>query len=1090
MRCPLLVAACSLTTLTASLPAQTNLRDRFFKDARAELALARARGESTVVLTIASREGENEAVVAAITRAKGTVRYRADDVSYIRATIPTDRALEVVGSAPIETATIDVKGSPTRPYLLFPGNATGYSSRDDGGSRSSQSVEHSFPSRLARGDAATVQIDTIPGWLPKDLPDPLNRPYSPLADMGALELRKKNPTYDGRGVVVGHVEGHIDILAPEFKTAYSIDGKRINKFADYLTAEDPEYTEGASDSFNPWVKVDPVTASGGRFTVSGKTYSAPRDGQFRFGVFNNKRLCGFLNRKDYGMMGVGDTTLNCPYGVLFDQTTKEVWVDTNGDLSFADSRPMRDFKVADEFGVFGTDDPSTPADREAFGFAVQTHPSNRYVGILVGFGGHSTMVAGTTIGNREPNGRYEGIAPGAQIVEVGYRDTPAGVTEGLIMAFRDPRTDLVLFEQNVFIVAPYRLGDGRFPTTIITSRLIKKYNKPFCVPGDNNPGLNVISEHGNAQWGFAVGAYQGKDSWWINDWVKLTENDNLHHVGSWGPGGDGSVKPSVLAPSNIISSALPSRFYAHRGGKKGLYGLPPGYSIGGGTSQATPSMAGALALLISSAKQAKVPYDAERIWLAMTNGARHIPHLPIYKQGNGVVNVEGAFELLKAFASRPPTIHVTSRAPVKTAYSEWHVTPNEGVGLWEREGWRAGQRGERTITLTRTSGSSDASRFSLSWTGNDGTFTAPTEVTLPLNTPTRITVGIAPKKSGAHSAILNIDHPSVAGHVHRVMTTIVAAEELNASNKFTVAITDTVEPPGPQESYFIYVPPGLSTLELKVDTKATNVSLGYKDPLGRESWGSRTFRNPMSGVWEVGVGQGYRGGGIDILWEYGDTLAPKIGFTVTARAYGAEATLSTEGTSGPPTGRQLSITNAGAPFNGEAVASALAHGMERSERIALNEQRVYDIDVPEGARSLGVMLRSQSSDSDLDLYLYDCTGKSCAAVATEAGPGNEGTLWRDRPTKGRWRVVVDAPRAPQSGATYTLTDVIIDPSLGSLVVADAPKQREASQRWSVPAYVWKSGAVPAGRSMYIVLQANAGAEALRVIRKAVKAEGR
>ena len=62
-------------------------------------------------------------------------------------------------------------------------------------------------------------------------------------------------------------------------------------------------------------------------------------------------------------------------------------------------------------------------------------------------------------------------------------------------------------EQNVWIVQPYRLGDSRFPGTIITSRLIEKYKKPFVVPGDNSPGVNQVSEHGNAKWGFAVGAF-------------------------------------------------------------------------------------------------------------------------------------------------------------------------------------------------------------------------------------------------------------------------------------------------------------------------------------------------------------------------------------------------------------------------------------------------------------------------------------------------------------------------------------------------------------------------------------------------------
>src|SRR5215203_2040251 len=49
-------------------------------------------GESTVMLLIASRPGANRTVVTGLTRLGATIRYRDDDVSYIRALVPVSQA--------------------------------------------------------------------------------------------------------------------------------------------------------------------------------------------------------------------------------------------------------------------------------------------------------------------------------------------------------------------------------------------------------------------------------------------------------------------------------------------------------------------------------------------------------------------------------------------------------------------------------------------------------------------------------------------------------------------------------------------------------------------------------------------------------------------------------------------------------------------------------------------------------------------------------------------------------------------------------------------------------------------------------------
>src|SRR2546426_11441592 len=68
--------------------AQTPRRGFLFKDSRADLAAARARGQRDAVLVIASMAGANPRGARLITAAGGTVQVRDDDVDYLRGRVP------------------------------------------------------------------------------------------------------------------------------------------------------------------------------------------------------------------------------------------------------------------------------------------------------------------------------------------------------------------------------------------------------------------------------------------------------------------------------------------------------------------------------------------------------------------------------------------------------------------------------------------------------------------------------------------------------------------------------------------------------------------------------------------------------------------------------------------------------------------------------------------------------------------------------------------------------------------------------------------------------------------------------------------
>jgi hypothetical protein len=83
-----LLSAVSALPLAAQFRSDPPRRPFLFKDARGELAAARARGDTMVTLVVASMPGANARAVRLVTGLGGTVRFRDDDVDYLRVHVP------------------------------------------------------------------------------------------------------------------------------------------------------------------------------------------------------------------------------------------------------------------------------------------------------------------------------------------------------------------------------------------------------------------------------------------------------------------------------------------------------------------------------------------------------------------------------------------------------------------------------------------------------------------------------------------------------------------------------------------------------------------------------------------------------------------------------------------------------------------------------------------------------------------------------------------------------------------------------------------------------------------------------------------
>jgi len=1000
-------------------------RSKLLKRDRERLVNAYVEGKSEVMLIVASLPGTNEAVARSITDLGGIVRYRADDVDYLRVKVPIRRVTQITRLADIQVISLD--------------GSTAYSTS-------------SFRAAVNTGGVPQATVE------PPGPNTSAENPYLPTRDIGAPQFVAKHPTFDGRGVAIGDFDfGLPYVLCPELQTATTLEGKPTRKLAALLNALDPV----DDDNVPEMVKMpDEVFASAGRFSYRNGIYIAPADRRYRIGFFDRRALNG---------IAVNPPGSSKQFAVLWDESMNTVWVDTNQNNSFTDEKAMTDYNVRHDIGVFGKVNqiPSV----EALTFVVLTDQQSHSVYVVPQVYVHTTGTASIATGKGFFRGRMNGVAPGAQIVSILKSYTYHGLIEGMIAEMKYPTVDIVT-EQHSSVE---RLNDGNSTISVIWDRLIERYKKPvFGGIANEGPGVNTVLEITSGSRIITVGGYIHKDTWHSNFGVSAAKDDYVMNLSSRGPSEDGGFKPDVIAPVAPVIAIEPYPDYDTRLkvwrtiGGGGTYSLPPGYFINTGTSWATPMVSGTAALLISAAKQSHVPYDADKLRWAIKSSARYLPSYRALDQGNGLVQVEAAWEALK---SAPPPVAMTSRAPVNTILSQYLKEPNWGRGVYEREGWAAGQTSKRAITFIRSSGLAGSVTYAVRWLGNDGTFGSPEAISVPLNVPTILPVTISPKSTGVHSAILQLIDLLRPNVVYETMNTVVAAEQFTASNGFTVFREGQAEYPS-YTSYFFNVPTETSALKFDLNIAGGNVRVLFMDPSGTE-YGmllnvagggyptpftftapyqtgsrSRTIANPEAGVWEVIVDNGnFRSDGPR------STLDARASFTFRASVLGVKTDAPDLIVGSSREGGihldEVNFSNHLSAFIGGINENSL--GSAFADRPTLKEggtPQIYEIDVPLGAETLGANIGAPSDNSaDLDLYLYDCSGKGCELKDFSIGSGAQETVSVTNPNPGKWKVVIDPSAVPSGTMTCEYRDIFTHPAFGKLKSAGGPSEHVTGSKW-------------------------------------------
>jgi hypothetical protein len=1014
------------------------------KHDRELLAQAQLAGKETVVLIIASKAGANRDVVKAIEAEGGSILNRDDSLDYVLARVATAKVQAIAALAAIQNIDLDE---------LIPFEDP----RPEGAVN---------PTPQTPPSAATPRVNA----------------YMPTGDTGAAQFALANPTFDGRGVTIGIVDLGVSLDHPSLTTTST--GER--KIIDWVTGTHP-----TDDGDPTWVNMQ-AQVSGASFVFGGVTYTAPGSGAYRIGLFNERdpnlggEVGNDVNRdgNPAGSKGI--------FAVLWDTSANKVWVDTNQNDSFADQTAMTDYKANFDVQYFGTDNPAT-AVAERMPFVVQTNGKDKFVNIGIVSGQHGSHVAGIAAGNSLFGGAMTGAAPGAKIVSLRACLFVAGCTahallDGMIYVAKQSNVDVI----NMSIGGLPALNDGNNARCVVYTRLIEQSNvQMFISAGNSGSGMNTVGDPSVCGKVMSVGSYITKESWQKNYGSDSAFVDNLHGFSSRGPREDGGFMPTFVAPGSAIST---TPLWQPGGPVGGTYALPPGYSMLNGTSMASPQAAGAAALLLSAAKQQNVQKQPAQLRQALTSSARFLDptRMGAYEQGNGLINVGAAWNLLK---TNIQTADISSSVPVNTLLSGFLATAGVGQGINDREGVSLGQSYTRTYTFTRNSGGGGAVTYNVSWVGNDGTFSSAGSISLAKGAPASLAVAVNPSTLGAHSALLNLDDPSTAGIDYQTMNTVVVPDVFTAANNYTVVKSGTIGR-NQTKSYFFAVPAG--TPAFKVDFSGPSATLGtgqarflrfHPYGVGIDSNASnncyspavaggpacnpnsRTTTNPIAGVWEVTI-EGRR-----------TSDAADIPFTLTASILGATVSPNPDviasATIGVPVARSYTLTNVLGSFTGRAVGTTFGSAFQATPTIANLAQQQYPVTVSAGSTSLRATIGSPSDPAaDLDLFVFNCTTGTCVLAGQSADGDSEESVTIANPAAGAWAVLVDGFAVPSGSTTYKYVDVFVNTAFGSVSVTDANALRPSGSSWTVPGSVTANAAPASGRVLLGNVQVRTDANVL------------
>uniref|UniRef100_A0A0E0K3A0 tripeptidyl-peptidase II n=1 Tax=Oryza punctata TaxID=4537 RepID=A0A0E0K3A0_ORYPU len=294
----------------------------------------------------------------------------------------------------------------------------------------------------------------------------------------------------------------------------------------------------------------------------------------------------------------------------------------------ADFVPLTNYRLERKFGIF--------SKLDACSFVANIYDDGNLVSIVTDCSPHATHVAGIAAAFHPNEPLLNGVAPGAQLISckigdtrLGSMETGTGLVRALIAAV-EHKCDLI----NMSYGEPTLLPDyGRFID--LASEVVDKHRIIFISSaGNNGPALNTVGAPGGTSSSIiGVGAYVSPAMAAGAHCVVQAPAEGMEYTwSSRGPAADGDLGVSISAPGGAVAPVptwtLQSRMLMN------------------GTSMASPSACGGVALLVSAMKAEGIPLSPYTVRKAIENTAASISDVPEEKltTGHGLLQVDRAFE--------------------------------------------------------------------------------------------------------------------------------------------------------------------------------------------------------------------------------------------------------------------------------------------------------------------------------------------------------------------------------------------------------------------------------------------------------------
>jgi subtilisin family serine protease len=508
-------------------------------------------------------------------------------------------------------------------------------------------VMESVPSEIATPADRTAVTPADPALPPRIA---MFAGLMPLRTIGVDAFRVAAPEYDGRGVLIAILDSGVDPSLPGLRSTTTTERKLLD-IRDF-SGEGRIALQPVRPGADGTVRIGEHVAHGfGR--VAGIA-SSPYYG----GVFHEVTL-GAPPAADVNRSG----TITDAFLIVVARAS-DAWVaivDTDGDRSLEDERPIRDYGIAGDVFTF-RDDGGQPGPI-AVAVNLSEAEGRPVLDLVLDNSSHGSHVAGIAAGHDLFGVEgFHGVAPGAQLLALKIANNTRGgisVTGSMLSAMQYAADYAARRSMPLIVNLSYGVGNevegGAAIDSLIDAYALQHPNVLVVISaGNDGPGVSTVGLPGSAEHALTVCAL------FPGAFIQAPQPGTppaADVMGWWSARGGEVAKPDVCAPGVAYSNVPEWR---------------TGEEISGGTSMAAPVIAGAAALLQSAMLQSGGAVRAIDLKRSLMATATPMGGTTVLDEGAGVPNVGDALRWLRA-------AHQTGIYRVRALTSEGTAAPTSAA---------------------------------------------------------------------------------------------------------------------------------------------------------------------------------------------------------------------------------------------------------------------------------------------------------------------------------------------------------------------------------------------------------------------------